>query len=231
MDGGIAVTLADGAQGPRGWRVARGLLPQEPLQALAAVMFEGCRQFGWLAPAASPAHPLAAPDLAPIEHIDPCFVDLQQRIAVHPAFTALRTCEPVQSLVAAFCGAPVRVGQGDLCRVVAPGQPPTRPHQDGHYTGGATDTCTLWVPLHGAGLDRGGLALDAGAAPAGLYPHEDGDGPEAGLTVAACGSWESPALSLGDAVLFNHHVVHRGVLNPSRCLRFSVEFRFARAAP
>lgn len=211
-----------------GYFLARDLLPQKHLNELSAAIFECCQDAGWLATTATSASPVAAASLPPIDYQDPRFTTMQQQVLANPAFAALRDLTPVLSLITGFLDGPVKPEQGDLCRVVAPKQPPTPAHQDGHYTGAGEDACTLWAPLHDCGPRRGCLAVAPGSANLGALPHTRTEGREAGVGENAALRWYMPTLRTGDALLFSHRTVHRAALNESPLLRFSVELRYRR---
>lgn len=181
-----------------------GLVPVEHVAALAELVGGWVRELGWVDPSGRPVVPTPAYD-------DPDFVLLQQWAVQSEPFAALRHDRALRRVIETLVGGEVQSGQGDLVRVMCPGDPPdgTPPHQDAFYVRSVPLLWTAWIPLVDTPLELGPIAVWRGSHRLGTLPHR-GEGVDTqGAELPPDVVWTGAALRPGDVVLFEGRAVHR----------------------
>ena len=138
---------------------------------------------------------------------------------------------PLLELIERLLGARSVVQPSIITRIIFPGheEMTTPPHQDYIFIQGSIDVLTVWLPFHDT-ADTGGLGLYGGSHRSGLKEYEVALGAGA---LAVKGELDESTftyspLSVGDALVFHSHTIHRGVENTSSRLRISADYRFQR---
>ena len=155
------------------------------------------------------------------------WLHLQRSILPSAELSALRNHRRVTNLFESIFGQSVMVERGDVCRVVWPNEPPTRPHQDHWYVGGSTQVWTLWFALSDCPLQAGPLAVILDGQNKQLHEHlGEGVGSQ-GCMVANDVTWTASDMRQGDAIAFHCMTVHRALLNRTQgAPRLSVDCRY-----
>ena len=155
------------------------------------------------------------------------WLELQRRVLPSAELRALRSSDRVMAFFEALFGEPPLVERGDVCRVVWPGDPPTRPHQDHWYVGGSPEVWTLWFPLTPCPVEAGPLAVIAGSHRGPLLPHVGTGAGSQGCAPSPDSQWSAVDVAVGDAVVFNCMTVHRSLPNLRTARpRVSVDCRY-----
>jgi hypothetical protein len=130
-------------------------------------------------------------------------------------------------------GENVLVHKRKICRVKYPDDPydVVLPHQDFWYIKGDPGTISCWIPLMAMDEGLGGLAVAAGSHVQGPLPHVR---PEVSRFSGVADAtdryeWRRSDYEPGDALLFLGLTVHQGLLNTTRRVRLSVDYRYQRA--
>lgn len=215
-----------------GVAVLRSLVPRSLLESVREVAVAFARETGWVE-GLDGDDLLAVPGatLSGTGYDDPRWVKLQQEVFPRPEFRAIAEHPAVRALIsAAFDGAPFRDQQGDICRLLLPGEPDlaTLPHQDRHYIPGDAPLWTVWFPLVDCRPWVGSLMVWPGSQRLGLLPHRGEGSGRQGVDPPASIEPLTLQLEPGDAVIFGHLTVHGSASNQTaRHARLSIDFRFA----
>ncbi|MBK6698022.1 MAG: phytanoyl-CoA dioxygenase family protein [Myxococcales bacterium] len=99
------------------------------------------------------------------------------------------------------------------------------PHQDIFYLPGSEKFMTVWMPLHHCPRGLGGLRVVPRSHLHGAFFHDGKNGvPVRGARL----TWKSFDLEVGDAIIFDRHLLHASGINRSKNqVRFSFDFRLA----
>ena len=185
----------------------RQLLPRADLAALGQRVIAAGQASGllgrsgvWAGPSAAAAHAL------------PCWVALQQQVAMTAEFQALAEHPALATILGRVFGEVPLGHQGSVCRIAPPDRivPATPAHRDGDYIRNRSGVWTAWVPLTDCSIEQGVLAVAPGS-------HRD----------RAATTWAAENMRLGDVLLFSAQTLHRACPNLApRRARLSVDFRF-----
>jgi len=119
-----------------------------------------------------------------------------------------------------------------ICRVKYPNDPydVVLPHQDYWYIRGTTETYSVWIPLMAMDAEVGGLAVSPGSHRAGPREHARPSHSRFSGVLDADTSlvWHRSDYQPGDALVFHSLTLHQGLLNRSRQVRLSVDYRYQR---
>jgi ectoine hydroxylase-related dioxygenase (phytanoyl-CoA dioxygenase family) len=153
-------------------------------------------------------------------------LSLQQRFLCSPELDALRMHPRLLAAIELLTGSPVAPRQGDVLRVVWPGDTPTPPHQDACYVGAAPALFSAWIPVGNCPLESGPLAVWPRSHTLGLLPHG-----QDGLTGdhRSQARWNASNLACGDVLILNALTAHRALPNKTRMPRISVDCRYRAA--
>ncbi|MDA1191747.1 MAG: phytanoyl-CoA dioxygenase family protein [Candidatus Poribacteria bacterium] len=160
-------------------------------------------------------------------------LDLHRDINRIDSFEALASQPNVLSVVGSLIDGEVLVHTRIICRVKYPNDPydAVSPHQDFWYVKGSHETVTCWMPLMPMDETTGGLAIARGSHRLGVLEHETGEASRfAGAAVNSdLLEWHRSDFEVGDAFLFSSLTIHQGLLNRSRRIRLSVDYRYQEA--
>ena len=211
-----------------GYLFLRQFLAPQLVLGLRNRVLKLCAEFGWLDPGApvDAAIPAAGVSLGAY---DAPWVALQQRLLITEEFTAVAHDPSLLDLMQVVIGGPVEWDCGNTCRLMSPHAPQhtTPPHQDAYYVRGTTKLWTAWVPLGDCPAELGGLAVVAGSHRAGLLDHR-GQPPGAAVDDHGEFRWATVDYRVGDVLIFSGLTLHRALVNQSRQLRISADFRYQR---
>ena len=157
---------------------------------------------------------------------DPAFVTFQQAVLASEAFAALAEAPWLAELVGSATGQPMRPLGAHIVRCRLPGgsPPPTQPHQDSYYLGGAAGAWVAWLPLVPVPLELGPLGVLAGSHTTGAWPPAREDGT---VQVGAERIWDTGPVAPGDVIVFAAALVHTAWDNQhAGGVRLSVDLRF-----
>ena len=215
-----------------GHMLLRGLVPEALVAQVRDAVLGQAFELGWLR-ARDATHVRDGAALTGTGYDDPRWLELQQKILIHPDFRSLGTHPGLLEVLRSLYGEDPMVGRGDICRLAFPNALglTTPPHQDHYYVGGSQRIWTAWIPLTDCPVDLGPLAVWPGSHRGGLLPHAGEGAGRQGIEAPSDAPWASEDLQPGDVVFFHCLTVHRALDNMAEArIRISADYRFQPAS-
>ncbi len=152
----------------RGYVFLKGLLSDEDIAPLRAVVRDFAAERGWVEPDAdNPSTVRAIPGakLTGRGWDDPGWLELQTAVLAHPSFMAIARHPRMIHAVEMLLGEPAQLAFANHCWLKLPGSPEhtTRPHQDISYLPNCPRMWTVWVPLVDTPFEVGPLGVVSGS--------------------------------------------------------------------
>ncbi len=224
-----ASALCQRAKGD-GYLFFPGLLPTNLVAKLRLSALKFAHQAAWLHQGETWKNGIADPSMVPISYDDQAFILWVQRVMQGPDFRAVGDFKAIIAILETLFEGPVQTQCGDLCRIFFParGKLSTLPHQDAFYVSNKTALWTVWVPLGECPLNLGPVAVLPGSHRQGLQPHSGEYYQTRGLTAVPEKGWAANAMVLGDVLMFDSLMIHKGCENNSRqSVRLSADYRYS----
>lgn len=216
-----------------GYLFLRGVLPEEPLEALRREFLLLAREGGWLQPGTAVEEALADPSASCVEP-ESKYYAVYHRIYRLESFHALPHDARLVDLFERIFGEPVLLHPRIIGRLIFPRDTAaidytTPAHQDYPHIQGTEETFTAWIPLSDCPRELGPLTVAEGTHRAGVRTFRPALG-AGGLEVIDPleGRWRTGDFRLGDVLIFHSLTVHKALPNLTNRLRISVDFRYQR---
>jgi len=214
-----------------GYLFIRELVPADVIENVGRQFLDVVAQGGWLDPDFPKDARIANKNVICADP-EPEFLEVFRHFYLSQDSHALKHHPNIIGLFERIFGEEVLVHPLFVARNIFPQNEKltTRPHQDYVHIQGATETMTVWLPLHDCPSDMGGLAVAEGSHKQGIHEFTVASG-AGGLEVVAPfdGQWRFGDFAVGDALIFHSMVVHKGMDNRTSHIRHSIDSRYQRA--